>query len=203
MILKRSSTLSFLLLSAIVYAGFRTYQLWGVPMIMPPKLTDEPVSLSATLEKQQPALKLRAISITPIVKKNLFDPDADTTKIETVKTVLGDAVDPLAANLLALLATRNLANLVPGIIETFEGLVDSHNGIERAEVITAAPLDQSQEAAVKAVLVKLVDKDVRLSTGVDPNILGGLIARVGDRVIDGSLRTKLQGMRRTVVEQIT
>ena len=125
------------------------------------------------------------------------------TKIETVKTVLGDAVAPLAANMLALLATRNLANLVPGIIETFEALVDSHNGIERAEVITAAPLDQVQEAAIKAVLVKLVDKDVRLSKGVDPNILGGLVARVGDRVIDGSLRTKLQGMRRTVVEQIT
>ncbi len=123
-------------------------------------------------------------------------------KIETVETVLGDAVDPLAANLLALLATRNLANLVPGIIETFETLVDSHNGIERAEVISATPLDQDQEAAINAVLVKLVDKDVRLSTGVDPNILGGLVARVGDRVIDGSLRTKLQGMRRTVVEQI-
>ena len=124
-------------------------------------------------------------------------------KIETVKTVLGDAVDPLATNLLALLATRNLANLVPGIIETFEALVDSHNGIERAEVISAAPLDQDQEAAIKAVLAKLVNKDVRLSTVVDPNILGGLVARVGDRVIDGSLRTKLQGMRRTVVEQIT
>ena len=124
-------------------------------------------------------------------------------KIETVKTVLGDAVDPLATNLLALLATRNLANLIPGIIETFEALVDHHNGIERAEVISAAPLDQDQEAAIKAVLVKLVNKDVRLSTGVDPNILGGLVARVGDRVIDGSLRTRLQGMRRTVVEQIT
>jgi F-type H+-transporting ATPase subunit delta len=124
-------------------------------------------------------------------------------KIETVKTVLGDAVDPLAANLLAILATRNLANLVPGIIETFEALVDRHNGIERAEVIAAAPLDQDQETAIKAVLVKLVDKDVRLSTGVDPNILGGLVARVGDRVIDGSLRTRLQGMRRNVVEQIT
>jgi F-type H+-transporting ATPase subunit delta len=124
-------------------------------------------------------------------------------KIETVKTVLGDAVDPLATNLLALLATRNLANLIPGIIETFEALVDHHNGIERAEVISAAPLDHDQEAAIKAVLVKLVNKDVRLSTGVDPNILGGLVARVGDRVIDGSLRTRLQGMRRTVVEQIT
>mgnify|MGYP006092871343 FL=1 len=125
-------------------------------------------------------------------------------KIETVKTVLGDAVDPLATNLLAILATRNLANLIPGIIETFETLVDHHNGIERAEVISAAPLDHDQEAAIKAVLVKLVNKkDVRLSTGVDPNILGGLVARVGDRVIDGSLRTRLQGMRRTVVEQIT
>ncbi len=126
-----------------------------------------------------------------------------TAKIETVKTVLGNSVDPLASNLLALLATRNLANLVPGIIETFEALVDHHNGIERAEVVAAAPLDQDQEAAIKAILVKLVDKEVRLSTGVDSNILGGLVARVGDRVIDGSLRTKLEGMRRTVVEQIT
>ena len=124
-------------------------------------------------------------------------------KIDTVKIVLGDAVDPLASNLLALLATRNLANLVPGILETFEALVDRHNGIERAEVIAAVPLDQPQQEAIEAVLVKLVDKDIRLSTGVDPDILGGLVARVGDRVIDGSLRTKLQGMRRNVVEQIS
>lgn len=124
-------------------------------------------------------------------------------KVEAAKAVLGDAVDPLAANLLALLATRNLTNLVPGILETFEALVDRHNGIERAEVVAAVPLDRPQQAAIEAVLVKLVDKDIRLSTGVDPSILGGIVARVGDRVIDGSLRTKLQGMRRTVVEQIS
>ena len=126
-----------------------------------------------------------------------------SAKVEAVRAVLGDAVDPLAANLLALLATRNLANLVPGILETFEALVDRHNGIERAEVIAAVPLDQQQQEAIEAVLVKLVDKDIRMSTGVDPAILGGLVARVGDRVIDGSLRTRLQGMRRTVVDQIT
>ncbi len=124
-------------------------------------------------------------------------------KVEAVKAVFEDSVDPLAANLLALLATKNLANLIPGILETFEALVDRHNGIERAEVIAAVPLDQSQQVAIKSVLVKLANKDIHLSIGVDSDILGGLVARVGDQVIDGSLRTKLQGMRRTIVEQLS
>ncbi len=74
MTLKRSSTLNFLLLIAIIYVGFRIYQLWGEPLITLSTLPEKPVSLSTTLEKQR-SFKPRALNIAPIIKKNLFDPE--------------------------------------------------------------------------------------------------------------------------------
>ena len=127
-------------------------------------------------------------------------PDSQT--FEVITSTLGDRVGPLAINLLALLASRNIANTVPSIVEQYQRLLDAHRGIERAEVVSAVPLDDAQRRQIEELLGGLVGKEVRLTSRVELGIVGGLVARVGDRVIDGSTRTRLQAMRRELVEQL-
>ena len=124
------------------------------------------------------------------------------TKVRMIAEVLGDSVDGLARNLLAVLAGRSLAHLLPDVADEFGRLVDEHNDIARGEVVSAVPLTEAQAERVGQVLSDIVGKPLRLTASVDPGIVGGVVARVGDRVIDGSVRTTLREMRRTLVEQI-
>ena len=121
-------------------------------------------------------------------------------KSDLINSTLSDSVGPLVLNLTALLASRGTAYLLPNIAEQFNQMLDAHRGIERAEVISAVPLDDEQTQKVAQMLQDIVGKDVRLTTRVEPQILGGILARVGDKVIDGSTRAKLQEMRRQLVE---
>ena len=124
-------------------------------------------------------------------------------KTRAIGQVIGDSVEPLALNLVSLLATRGQAHLLPGILEQYVRLLDRHRGVERAEVVSAVPLPADRRDAIAGVLEALVNKRVQLVSIVDPQVLGGFIARVGDQVVDGSVRTRLKEMRRSIVEQVS
>ena len=124
-------------------------------------------------------------------------------KLETVQQVLGDGVGPLALNLISLLASQGAVHLITGIVDQYSALLDAQRGIERAEVISVVELSDEQRQKVADTLEALLDRKIRLTTRVDPSILGGLVARVGDRLIDGSSRAKLNGLRRSLVEQFS
>ena len=124
-------------------------------------------------------------------------------KVEVITSTVGDSVAPLALNLISLLATRNVAHLMPGVVEQFERLLDAHRGIERAEVASAVPLNNRERRRIEELLEGIVGRQIRLTSRVEPQMLGGLVARVGDRVIDGSTRTKLGAMRRDLVGQLS
>ncbi len=117
-------------------------------------------------------------------------------KVEAIRGAVGGAVGPLAANLLCVLASRNLAHLVPAVLDEYSRMIDERRGVETAEVTSAVRLDDAQRENVTKILEGVAGKKVRLHTLVRPEILGGIVARVGDRVIDGSVRTKLRQMRR-------
>jgi F-type H+-transporting ATPase subunit delta len=119
-------------------------------------------------------------------------------KTELVRGALGDTMGPMAVNLLLVLASRGIASVLPSVAEEYQQIVDSHRGVERAEVITAVQLDQKQLDEISSLLRGIAGKDVTITDGVEPEILGGLIARIGDRVIDGSTRTRLQQMRKSL-----
>ena len=122
------------------------------------------------------------------------------SKVDAAREALSGSVGPLALNLLAILATRNLAHLGSGILDEYGRLLDAHRGIQRAEVVSAVPLDSEQHARISKLLETIVGKEVPVTSVVDPQVLGGLVARVGDRLIDGSARTKLREMHRSIVE---
>jgi F-type H+-transporting ATPase subunit delta len=77
-------------------------------------------------------------------------------------------------------------------------MLDSHREFERAIVTSAVPLDEKQTENITSFLKAIVRKDVSVTNRVDPDILGGFIARVGDQVLDGSSVTKLNEMRKSL-----
>ena len=104
-------------------------------------------------------------------------------------------VDPLVLNLARLLVQKRRAELIPGLLEEFNRLVDQHNGIEHARVTTAVPLNAAAQGTLTSQLSQLTGKQVVVTVDVDPAIMGGLVARIGDKLIDGSTRGRLQTLR--------
>ena len=119
-------------------------------------------------------------------------------KVNVVREVLAQE-SPLLQNLLALLALRQHLRLAPGILEEYQRLANAALGIEIAQVLTAVPLEPEERAHIAARLSQMVDREVRIQSQVDPSILGGFVARLGDRLIDGSTRARIQEMRRQLV----
>lgn len=122
-------------------------------------------------------------------------------KENLIRESLGTSIGPLALNLICLLASRGQAHILPGIADRFQEMLDAHQGVERAEVVSAVSLSEAQRDQVTQMLNDLSGKDVRVTTRVDSEILGGLVIRVGDRVMDGSARTRLQNMRRELAQR--
>ena len=117
-------------------------------------------------------------------------------KINLIEETLGDSVSRLALNLVSLLASRNSARLARSITESYQEMLDEYNGIERAEIVSAITLSDEQQQRIETMLKDIVGKDITATSRVEPRILGGFVARVGDKVIDGSTRTRLDDLRR-------
>jgi F-type H+-transporting ATPase subunit delta len=98
-------------------------------------------------------------------------------------------------NLARLLVGANRIDALDGIIEQYQLLADEDAGRVRATATTAVPLTRSDADKLKASLSRLLGHEVRLETRVDGAIIGGLVLRMGDRVIDASVATRLQQLR--------
>lgn len=108
---------------------------------------------------------------------------------------------PLTKNFLGLLAQkRRLADL-PAIIAAVQAEISRHKGETTAEVTTAQPLAPAQADAIAAALKKGLGLNVKLRMIEDASLLGGLVVRVGSMLIDGSVRTKLDRLTRTLKSQ--
>ncbi|HLT01876.1 MAG TPA: F0F1 ATP synthase subunit delta [Geminicoccaceae bacterium] len=98
---------------------------------------------------------------------------------------------PLTLKFLGLLAHKRRLFALPDVIEAYDAMLAEHRGEVGAEVVSAIPLSDEQLASVREQLAAAVGQTVKLSTKVDPGLLGGLVVRVGSRMIDASIRTKL------------
>ncbi len=102
---------------------------------------------------------------------------------------------------LVLLATSGKLNLIPDLAAAFRERLLSHQNIVRAEVTSAAPLSPEKTKALEDRLSKVTGKKVEISVSVDPDLLGGVVARIGSTVYDGSVKTQLSRMRQELVKQ--
>ena len=102
---------------------------------------------------------------------------------------------------LVLLARTGKLELVPDLASAYQERLLAHQNIVRADVTSAAPLSPEKTKALEESLAKVTGKKVELSVSVDPALLGGVVARIGSTVYDGSVKTQLQRMRQELVEQ--
>jgi len=106
-------------------------------------------------------------------------------------------ISPLALNLVLLLVTRDKLGIIGDIADDYQRRLDSYRGIEPAEVITAIPLDAADRAKLAGRLGAVVGRKVVLKTArADPGLIGGIVARVGGKLLEGSTRGRLEALRR-------
>ncbi|MQG03764.1 MAG: ATP synthase F1 subunit delta, partial [SAR202 cluster bacterium] len=86
--------------------------------------------------------------------------------------------------------------------DAFQEFVDADRGLERAEIVSAVELTADQQKNISDALSVLIGKELTVVTRVDESLLGGFVARVGDRLIDGSIRTRFEDMRRELVRGV-
>jgi F-type H+-transporting ATPase subunit delta len=103
--------------------------------------------------------------------------------------------NPLTRKFLGLLAENRRAAALPGVLTAFRRLYDKHRGVVAAEVTSAIKLTQAQLASVQKALVQALGREPEITTTVDPSILGGVKVRVGSRLFDSSLKTKLDQLK--------
>ena len=133
----------------------------------------------------------------------LREPKIPAQRKETVlREALSTRVQPTALNLALLVVQRGLVDLMPNIAAELQQMVLDHKNEAVAEVTTAAAMDAKQQALVKQALEKRTGKTILLETKVNPEILGGVVARVGDQVIDGSVQQRLQILRRQLLNGV-
>jgi F-type H+-transporting ATPase subunit delta len=104
-------------------------------------------------------------------------------------------VQTASRNLVYLLLDGERMGNLPGISRALDEMIEAKAGRVTAEVISAKPLNASQLSEINVVLEKLSGKKVSVTTRHDPELLGGVVAKVGDTVYDGSLRTQLRAIR--------
>jgi F-type H+-transporting ATPase subunit delta len=145
---------------------------------------------------QQDLQKLAAL-----VANDEFRTIMDSPKVKAedknhlIMEALGTA-NPLALNLARLLISRTSTGLAGQIAEEYQRLLDEHHGVIKASVITAVPLDDADKMKLAADLGQVVGKKIDLTATVQPDILGGIVARVGGKLLDGSTRSKLAQLKR-------
>ncbi len=110
---------------------------------------------------------------------------------------LGD-INPLALNLVYLLAAGDRLSIAGEIYEEYQHLLDSHRGIEQAEVVTAVPLTDEDKAKLEERLGIIVNKKVVIKPEVDSSLLGGVVARISGKLLDGSTLSRLEALKREI-----
>lgn len=100
----------------------------------------------------------------------------------------------LASNFLGVLAGQRRLAALPAAIAAFKRRLAAHRGEETAEIVSAVPLEEGQLDAVKQAVARHAGRPVQLAARVDPALLGGIVVRIGSRMIDASLRTKLRNL---------
>lgn len=100
-----------------------------------------------------------------------------------------------ASNLAYILTNKGNFSLITQVYAGFQELLDKHRGVEKAEVITAIPLDENERIKLAERLGEITGKKIILTEKVDPGIIGGIIARVAGSIIDGSTRSRLAALK--------
>nr|WP_244299094.1 F0F1 ATP synthase subunit delta [Roseibium aquae] len=139
------------------------------------------------------ALLKESADLNRLVKSPVFSAEEQLNAISALLDKAG--ISGLAANFMKLAARNRRLFVLPSMIASFRAQVAERRGEQTAEVISASPLSDDHVAALKEALSASTGKTVTVAAHVDPKLLGGLVVKVGSRMIDASLRTKLNSLK--------
>ena len=158
-------------------------------------------TLNRTLEDVQEIAKLFSIRKLAYL---LREPNIPAERKEAaIRKGLESKVLPTSLNLALLVVQRGLVDLMPNIARELQQLVLDYKNEATAEVTSATQLDESTQHQVQQALERMTGKKIVLKTRVQPEILGGVVARVGDQVIDGSVERRLKLLQQQLLTGVS
>lgn len=142
---------------------------------------------------------LNAVMADPVTRGYLESPkNSEVDKRALLDRAL-EGGQPEAIRLTDLLLERRRLSAIPDVYEHFQSLLLKEKGIVIADVTTAIPLDAAGEKMIQQQLSELVGKEVEIRTQVDPAIIGGMVARIEDNLIDGSVSSQLRRLHERLI----
>ena len=111
-------------------------------------------------------------------------------------------VNAMVRNLVDLLVSKGSVDSIADVYTSYTELLDQHLGRQRVEVTTAIALDEAEANRITSFVSELVRREVVLTAKVDESILGGLVIQIGDRLLDGSTKARLDGLRNRLHTEI-
>jgi F-type H+-transporting ATPase subunit delta len=144
------------------------------------------------------ALVAESADLARLVRSPVFTADVQSRALAAVIDRAGIA--GVAARFLKVVAANRRLFAVREIIAGYAALVARHKGEVTAQVTVAEPLSDAHQSEIKNTLNAVTGKDVRVDVRVDPSIIGGLVVKLGSRMVDSSLRTKLNALKHAMKE---
>ncbi|MCU1378966.1 MAG: atpH [Acidimicrobiales bacterium] len=151
------------------------------------EVEDELFRFARTLEANDQLRSTLTDEAIPVVRR-----------IGVVEDLLGDKASPVTTNLVAFVVGAGRARQLPQIIDRLVERAAAAKDSAVGEVRSAIPLTDDQKARLAEALSKATGKKVEVKVVIDPNVLGGIVAQVGDTVIDGSVRARLDQLRESI-----
>ena len=153
---------------------------------------DRDLQAVADMLKGSPDLELNLSrgSVTDAQRQSLMEAVAKAMSLTTP-----------VAKLIAMLGKSGKLELVPDLADAYRERLRAHQNVVHADVVSAAPLSPEKTRALEESLSKVTGKKVDISVSVDPALLGGVVARIGSTVYDGSVKTQLAKLRQELVKQ--
>jgi F-type H+-transporting ATPase subunit delta len=143
----------------------------------------------------------RALDEQPDLRQALTDPGLPSDRKRAIlDDILGDRANPHTVNLLGFIVEQGRARQLSAIADELAQLAAERRRHVVAEVRTAVPLDGELRSRLAEALSRATGKQVEVKSLVDPSVIGGVVARVGDQVIDGSIRRRLELARERLSE---
>ena len=136
--------------------------------------------------------------LTRLVRSPAFTADEQVRALGAILERAG--ISDLTAKFLKLVATKRRLFAAETMVRDYKALHDAARGVARARVTVAAPISQDQWAELERTLSDVSGKAVAIDVFVEPDIIGGLVVKLGSRMIDGSVRTKLNSIRTRMKE---
>lgn len=169
-------------------------------------LADLVLRADSGLDAASVAAQLKAFSATldssPELHGVLLSPAVATTRKRAVvsRVTARDQLPQLVKNFLFVIIDHRRIAMLADITEAFEAVVDERMGVVKAAVSSARALDETQKSALAVELTRLTGRAVRCEFATDPVLVGGVAAKIGSRIYDGSVRGELNVLRRRLAQ---